>query len=676
MKFIRGSFPLIIGGALCAASATTPALAGAAGDAVRAWVSAVDASPEWTANFQSVSDEGEDGAVVKGLAIKSEQSDALGVTVTTLTLRGYVATGDGFTASSVEADQAKFASGPMSFTIENASLSNLGVPGLAEIRFDPQRPFLSTIRAYSAVAKMRLESGRIGHLQLDQQNQGVSSAVSYQNIALGKLEGGQLAQLTAGPIAMASPAPEGLVRFSVDRMDARGVDIDAMTRVFDPDRYTSGVGDGQWKLALASGSYRNISVDALDLRLTIGSITTENLKLRQPPQSFAAMFDRPESDTKLTGDAAMKLVTGQGLNFLSSMSVGRMVFDDMDVVGTGFSRFRIGNVSLEDASLDSIGEFRIDDVRVAAGEQAQFDLGRFSVGQVVLPKVDAIREVVTARLGNADPDLSSVLPQVGFVDMRGLKFATPESGAVGVGNFRVDLGGYVGAVPTVVALNSSGVSLDRRFLQGIPEARLLTELGYDKIDLNSALKIDWRESDGALRVEDFHVAIDKVGSIRGVLDIGGVTRADLQGETLDTLLDKLTFGSGSISITDDSALDRVFDAQAARLKVEPATLKKRASDFIPALTKMLGNPFLRGQVVGVLPKPLASLVTALTPMLNDPVLSKQVVQSLQGFIDTKGTIVVSAQPTSPVPIGSLAATAGSTPEKLPSLLSVQVSKTP
>src|SRR5262245_12901844 len=102
MRLIRGSFPLIIGGALCAASATTPALAGAAGDAVRAWVSAVDASPDWIANFQGVTDEGEDGAVVKGLTIKSEQSDALGVTVGTLTVRGFALAGDGFTATSID----------------------------------------------------------------------------------------------------------------------------------------------------------------------------------------------------------------------------------------------------------------------------------------------------------------------------------------------------------------------------------------------------------------------------------------------------------------------------------------------------------------------------------------------------------------------------------------------
>lgn len=677
MRLIRGSFPLVLGGALCAASATTPALAGAASDAVRAWVSAVDASPDWTASFQSVTDEGEDDVVVKGLTIKSEATGALGVAVGTLTFRGFAAAGDGFMAASVEADQAKFTAGPMIYTVEGASFANLGVPSLSGISFDPQRPFLSMVRAYTAVTRMRLESGRIAHLQLDQTNQGVASAISYQNIALGKLDGGRLEQLTAGPIAMASPAPEGLVRFSVDRMDGRGIDIDAMTRVFDPDRYVNGVGDGVWKTALNSGGYRNISVEALGLKLTIGSIAAENMKLRQPARSFAAMFDRPEADTRLTGDNSIKLVTGQGLDLLSSASFGRLALDDMDVAGTGFSRFRIGNISLEDASLDSLGEVRVDDMRVAAGDDAQFSLGRFSVGQIVMPKAEAMLGVVTAFLGDDDPDLSSVAPQVGFVDVRGMKFSAQELGEVGVENFRLDMGSYVGAVPTVVALNSSGVSLDRKFLRGFPEARLLTELGYDKINVDSALKVDWREADSALRIEDFHVAIDKVGSVKAALDFGGLTRSELMGDGgVDALKSKLTFGGGSIAITDDSAIDRVFNAQAERLKIEPAALKKRASDFIPALTKMLGNPFLRGQVVGVLPKPLAALVTALTPMLNDPALSQQVVKAVQGFIDTNGTIEVRAQPSTPVPIGALAETAGSSPEKLPALLSVQITKTP
>jgi hypothetical protein len=328
-------------------------------------------------------------------------------------------------------------------------------------------------------------------------------------------------------------------------------------------------------------------------------------------------------------------------------------------------------------SLDSVGEFRVDDVRIAAAGQASFDLGRFALGRIVMPRLEAIRSVIEAELGGGNSDLSSLFPQIGFADIRGARFATPESGDIGVDRFRLDLGSYVGQVPTVVELDTSGISLDRRYLERFPEARLLDELGYDRLALNSGLKLDWQESASALRLQDFHLSVDKVGRMNANLDFGGLTREGIQSpDGIGGAFDKLTFGGGTIELTDDSAVDRVFAAQAARLKVEPATLKKRASDFIPALTKMLANPFLRGQFVGVLPRPLATVVNALTPMLNDPALSEQVVKALQGFIDAKGTITVRARPANPVPLGSLSEAVGKAPETLPSLLSVEISKSP
>jgi hypothetical protein len=679
---IRMRMTSFAAGAVLAAIAASPVSAQTFGffppapqttaDVVRAWVSAVDATPEWTARIDSATDEGNDGVIIRGLSIGSETNAAFKVEVGALTIRGFAASGDGFTASAVEADQARVSAGPMTFTLTDAELAGLNVPSLSDIVLDPTRPFASMAKAYGVAARMKLDSGRVARLQLDQVNQGVASAVSYQNIVLGKLADGRLDQLTAGPVAMASPAPEGLVRFSIDRVESRGLDIAAMARAFDPDRHPNSAGDEEWRPALAYGAYRNVAIEALGLKATIGALSVENLGLRPPQNGSGALFDESTTNANVSPKEALRLATDRMLGFLSSMSAGQVGIRDLDIVGTGFSRFRVGAINLRDVSLDSIGEFRIDDVRIAAGEQASFDLGRFAIGRVVMPRVEAIRAVVEATLGGDNPDISSLAPQIGSVDIRGAKFATPESGVVGIDSFRLDLGSYVGQVPTVVELATSGISLDRRFLEGFPEARLLDELGYDRLAFNSSLKLDWQESASALRVQDFNLAIDKVGRMSADLDFGGLTREGLQAGAFDAL----TFGGGTIALTDDSAVDRVFEAQAARLKVEPATLKKRASDFVPALTKILANPFLRGQLVGVLPGPLATVVNALTPMLNDPGLSAQVVKALQGFIDAKGTITVSARPASPVPLGSLTEAIGKAPETLPSLLSVEVGQSP
>jgi hypothetical protein len=679
----RGFLLLAAGLTLAAAPAVAqgfdifPTAAPTAGDAVRQWVSAVDATPQWRAQFQSLAEDGKDGVVIRYLTLGSEPDGVFQVQVETLTIRGYAAAGGGFTATAVEADRARIAAGPFSFTLSGTKLSNLAVPALADITLDTQRPFTSAIRAYGAIARMRLENGRIDRLQLDQQNAGIASAVSYQNVTLGRLADGRLNLLTAGPVTMASPAPEGLVRLSIDRIESRGMDLEAAAHAFDPGRYANGVGDGQWRPALAYGAYRNVAIEALGLKVTIGTLSVENLRLRQPPRSFAPLFDGPATGVTLPPQEETRLAADHSLGFLSSMAAGQFGFRDLDIVGTGFSRFRVGSFNMHDVSLDSVGEVRVDDVSVAAAGQASFDLGRFALGRIVLPRADAIRTVIETEMRGGNSDLSSLFPQIGYVDIRGARLAMPDSGDIAIDRFRLDLGSYVGQVPTAVALDTSGISLDRRLLRGIPEARLLGELGYDRLAFDSSLRLEWQESASALRLQDFSFSADKIGRVNANLDFGGLTREEmLAPDRIGGMLDRLTFGGGKIEIVDDSALDRVFEAQAARLKVEPATLKKRASDFIPALTKMLANPFLRGQFVGALPGPLATVVNALTPMLNDPALSDQVVKALQGFIDAKGTITVWARPANPVPLGTLGEAAGKAPETLPSLLSVEITKSP
>jgi hypothetical protein len=126
---------------------------------------------------------------------------------------------------------------------------------------------------------------------MSQEIGGASSRVNYTQLVIDHLAGGKIGELSSGPVTATSSMPQGTVDYTIDGFDARQMDLDAFDRVFDPDRYENGVGDGQWVDAMPLVTYGTIVTEMAGTRVTLASMTMEHLRLRQPPRPFAAMLD-------------------------------------------------------------------------------------------------------------------------------------------------------------------------------------------------------------------------------------------------------------------------------------------------------------------------------------------------------------------------------------------------
>ncbi len=275
-----------------AAAAETPAET-----AIQGWVAAVDASPGWHAAYTSLAyDAASDRAVLTGLTIRSALPGVL-VNFGTVALTGFVATPDGgFTASRITADEGTLEAGAFKVGVSDVELNGFAMPALPAITWDPQHPFTSLVKAYASLSRLAMTNGRIGSLGVIENNAGVASRIVYDQFRIDRWGDGKIAAFTAGPLSMETPNPNGLVTMKVASVEMRGIDIDAMLGVLDPDRYAGGVGDGVWHTVTDLVAYHDFAIAGPGVKLSMALLSVQNLKLRQPSQSFAGYLDRVLTD--------------------------------------------------------------------------------------------------------------------------------------------------------------------------------------------------------------------------------------------------------------------------------------------------------------------------------------------------------------------------------------------
>ena len=355
--------------------------------AIKGWVAGIDASPDWQAAYKSLTyDAASDRAVLTGLTIRS-QVPGFDVAFGAVALTGFVAVPDGgFTATRITADEGTLEAGPFKVALSDAEVNAFAMPALPAIVWDPQRPFTSIVKAYAPLSRLAMTNGRIGSLGLIENNAGVSSRVVYDEFRIDRWADGKIAAITAGPLSMVSPNPDGLVSMKVASLEAHDIDIDAALRVFDPDRYSGGIGDGVWHKVTGLTAYHDFAVAGPGVKMTMTLLSVEDFKLRQPAHSFAGFLDQVIADPNMPTDSPQS--ARAMVDMVSAYGLGRLGISGLDIAATGMGSFHVGGFNISDLSIDRLGEFAVDDFATDVPDVGSFKLGHFALGNVVLPGAD------------------------------------------------------------------------------------------------------------------------------------------------------------------------------------------------------------------------------------------------------------------------------------------------
>ena len=647
--------------------------------AVRSWIAAIDASPDWVAGFGELTyDSTLKLATIRNLSIRSEKLDAahggkIEATFDKIDIAGFTQQSDGAIAfSDFEARQgrvvataqtpAKKATTPdgidqpsipmmVDLRFDTLSIKDASVPSFLNVIFDPTKPATSWVRLVANAAKSSTGAMEMRGISYETDLQDEKSRTTIESYLIDSYRDGRIEKATMGPMTQEAPTPDGLVKMRVESGEIRGYDVDALLSILDPDRYVGGVGDGKWRTAIGLESIRKWTFEIPGVEVRMGNFEIENFKVRQPPKPFfTSLLDEVLTNPNLDDDRTAKLVQENLPGIFSWFGVGAFRMSDLDVVTPEIERFHLGDFHLNDFSSDGLGEIGIGDLDISMpGGEGSIGAERVAVGGFRFPSADQILAAVKADEAGLPVDPMPLMPTMGFAEAINVDVVQGGKKLGAVDRGRLDLSDYIGPVPTTVALDIRGLDLDLSLVDDRQARKMLTDLGYDRLQAEYGFKLHWREADESLNLENFKLAIKDVGSISADVALSGLTRAVIQNPmTIETALPSLAFNRGKVVVQDGSVVDRAIAMEAKKKNQTPEKFREDIAGALP-LTLML--------------------------VLKNPTFQQKLAPALQAFIRTPGTLTLTAAPAAPVPVTAIMQAADTDPRSLPNLIGLEVQST-
>jgi hypothetical protein len=619
------------------------------GQSIAGWVEDLDMASGWSAGYADLDyDQAMDTYVLTGLTIEFTAAD-IAIAFEPISITGYIEQDDNTFDIETFAIGGAAATGE-GFKIEIADfrLDELGdVPMDLDLEstLDPQRPFTSIIELYSRYMDTRLKHGIIGSVSMSTVENGIEVTIDYENFTMDDWANGKLAAATIGAIKMAMPGGRDAMAMTYGGVEMRDLDYAAILRVFDGDQAVGGGADRNWRTAVGLVQYNDIVVDTPESRVAIGTVKLEDLRVRQPEQSIREFFDKAFLDPLANEDPSPEDIRAI-LGFFSSFSLGLMSVQDINVDAPEGSGGHLQAVTFSDFSSEGLGEFSIDDLFAEHAEEGSFKLGRFAIGGLVFPSLETLLAAAEAEEAGRDFDFSEITAQLGFVEVQDIDLDIPDVPNAQLGKMRLDLGNYVGPIPTSLGLEIIDANLPASAIDDSTMRAMWQSLGYDRILGEFTAKLAWNESDETISVDDFRFSVDDVGAISMEIQLGGLSRRALEDlESLPDAVTEMTLVRGALTVEDYDILDRWVDQQASNSGAAPDEIREQLAVMLSNITASIGESSFQDR-------------------LN---------QVLTASILLPGSVTASATPAAPVPVAALALLAEMAPATLPELLGLSIS---
>lgn len=620
------------------------------GLATISWVASVDATPGWSAYMRGLSIDEENAAVSIETLVVAAEAGGVVVEIEGARLAGFSEIPDGgFTAGTLGAARLLLKTHSADLLLTDIAFDDISVPALSAIAYDKFEPFSALISAYSAIAESRALQGGIAQADLIERFEGHDSRISYENITFANLADGKIENVRAGPLKLTSPSPISLAEITIKDVVAQDIDIDAFLHVYDSRRYVDGIGDNIWHRAIAKADYSDMTIALPGVMLTLGAIAVEDLKLRQPAESFSPLINAMMSENEIPPSVMDALTSRYTGGLLSAFGAGRFTVKQFALAATGIDQLTMETFGLSNVSNDGFTEAEIEEFVGAIAGQGAIGIGRLALGDVDLPSFDAFEIALARAERGGDIDISSLLPRLGAFEVAGVNVQAINFPGVTLGRLRADLSNYLGEVPTEVALDIEDLDIATSSLQPARARSFITSLGYERIRADANFDIGWRESDGSVKLDELRIDIEDFGNIAVNLLLTGLTREAIENpDGAAGILADLLFNGASVSFEDKSVVERSLTMRADLLNIPLDRLRNQLSGALPLMLAFVG----------------------------DPDLVKEIVPVLQTFIKTPGTLMIEATPDNPVPVAAIEDVLRQRPQNLPAMLAISISGKP
>ena len=347
---------------------------------VKDFIAKLDASAKWDAKAGAITSEGHE-TVIANLLI-SETGGPAKLEAASIRVTDLAQSADGGISLSLATVTKLTAGAPqLSITAPQIRLEAFTSPGLQGWEFDSKQPITSMMRLYTRVAKTEFGLLSIPSLATSQvilepgAATGLTSTSTMSGMRYENLKGGVLALITSGKVESATAGaggPSGPMVMQWDGFSAKNVNFTSISRVFDPDTYAGGKGDGVWMDMLESASYGKMVIAIGGKQnVTLGGIDISGVQLRQPDQPIAPVIDQlGSSGGNLPPDQGFALFEQYGQSLMSWFRLNSLKLNSIKVVPPEGGEMEIAAISLDGLSPDGMKRLAVEGLRFSAPQGA------------------------------------------------------------------------------------------------------------------------------------------------------------------------------------------------------------------------------------------------------------------------------------------------------------------
>jgi hypothetical protein len=616
-------------------------------DAVRSWITAVDQSDEWDAQYATLTEDAtNNSATVTGLAIYAVAEGGVRFDFDTINVKGLAPnTGAGFGADEVDVGRITITSKYFNGSLDGTKLTGFFSPSVIGTVLESDDPQVIVSRLHELVNGLRLDRGFVENFAAKYQVMGETTEITYEAFEVVGLANGRSGAMNTGPMRQVAETPEGPLVSVIRSSTSQSTDFGTMLRLLDP--YNPPSGDDSWQNLMPIVLYRGLAWQQGETKVAIDEMSMENFRMRKPAPSYAPAVKRLlESWKDMPASEYTPLAGHLAVDILEAFSLGRIGVRNVDATGPDVDRVRLNGFTLSELSLAGIGEISVDGLAVSVPGAGDFGLERFALGGIVFPPADVLRAGIEAEEQGQEVDPFSFIPQIGFLEVLRANGALADGIRASLDRLRLELKDHVNAIPTAATADLRGLEIPVAALPDSEARQALAGIGVEKLSVNYGYRVRWREADERLLVDDIHLELEDLGSVTLSLTLGGLKRDMLNLKSdPEQILQNLTFEEVRIVYEDRSATDRAIKYFAQQQGTDPETLRQETADAIPLTLRMA--------------------------IENDGLRSK-IAPALKAFLLKPGRMTVTLRAKEPMPIAALVAIAELAPDTLSDMFDIEV----
>jgi hypothetical protein len=419
----------------------------------------------------------------------------------------------------------------------------------------------------------------------------------YRELTLSGLQDGVAQSSRIESIEMETTGPEG-VTVSFGPATTGTFDIAGVVGFY------AGGGTGEIKTL-----YRDFVLEGGELAgaqgfgCDIGKMAFAEFKarpLQTSPLEAIALAESLEGG-KQPSPADMQKIIGLYVDIFQGMEVSAGTSDGMSCRFAD-EQGNKGNLSIGKIEIEGFGKGRYGAIAMNDFDVTMGDVGFMKAGKLVFKGMDL--NPVLEALKNAGGELSEawfeqnfrkLIPSFDGFAMEAMSFDLPDESNPGqrikssLEAFDVTLEAYRLGIPTKISITADGSVLDLPADGTDEELRQLREMGYDRIEMNSAFKLHWDEASSTIVVDEFSLGGIDMGSFNLTGTIGNAGEAlfaeDMQMMQMAAM--GLAIKELSVSTEDDGFAERIFTLVGKEQGQDAAAVRTQISGVAAGMIPMM-----------------------------------------------------------------------------------------